>query len=109
MNGNVCGSSFAEDPKKTSEVAPLWIHRELMLYENVCDFYCDQVTVLLNTTVDLLPTFVIEGNTNFQLEIVKIKMSALPQSSSQILCREPLAGGMSVSQVFSRHWGGHQD
>ena len=47
-----------------------------MSCETVCDFYCDQVTVLLNTTVDLLPTFIIEGNANFQLEIMKIKISA---------------------------------
>lgn len=49
-------------------------------------FYCDQVAARLNMTVDLLPTFIIEGNANFQLESMKIKMSTLPHSSSQILC-----------------------
>ena len=39
-----------------------------MLYENVCDFDCNEVTVLLDPTMDLLPTFIIQGSANFQLE-----------------------------------------
>ena len=70
------------------------------VYENVCDFYCDKVTV------DLVPAFIIKGNAHFPLGVVKIRMPVFPHSSSQILFtldpaprrvstagREPLARG----------------